>query len=118
MYIMQEETNLKDIVTQFIKSAHAVYVNPLGKGHINDSYKVVADGKLYYQDDNDNYWRMMNFIKYSVSYKEINPELAYRAGVAFGDFIRTGANTCTEDDSNLENVGVDLDNLRVIQKDT
>ncbi|MGI6048075.1 MAG: phosphotransferase enzyme family protein [Petrimonas sp.] len=44
------------------------------------------DGKLFYQDADGNYWRMMVFIKNSKSYDEINPELAYRAGLAFGDF--------------------------------
>lgn len=41
---------------------------------------------LYYKDDSGNYWRMMDFIKDSKSYDDINPELAYRAGMAFGDF--------------------------------
>lgn len=44
------------------------------------------DGKLFYQDAEGNYWRMMDFIKDSKSYDNINPELAYRAGLAFGDF--------------------------------
>lgn len=44
------------------------------------------DGKLFYQDAEGNYWRMMDFIKDSKSYDDINPELAYRAGLAFGDF--------------------------------
>lgn len=44
------------------------------------------DGKLYYQDEEGNYWRMMDFISDSKSYDTINPELAYRAGLAFGDF--------------------------------
>lgn len=44
------------------------------------------DGALYYKDDTGSYWRLMDFIKDSKSYDEINPELAYRAGMAFGDF--------------------------------
>lgn len=43
-------------------------------------------GKLYYQDESGNYWRMMDFIRDSKSYDEINPDLAYRAGLAFGEF--------------------------------
>ncbi len=46
------------------------------------------DGKLYYRDNEENYWRMTLFIKDSKSYDDINPELAYRAGLAFGDFQR------------------------------
>jgi thiamine kinase-like enzyme len=132
---------LKEIVFQFIGHDDNVEIKPLGKGHINDSYKVVTTGKeyvlqrinhhifknvselqnnifrvtnhirkklqgkgvtdierkvltmvptqeraLYYKDDSGNYWRMMDFIKDSKSYDDINPELAYRAGMAFGDF--------------------------------
>ena len=44
------------------------------------------DGKLYYEDAEGNFWRMMRFIQGSKSYDEINPELAYRAGLAFGEF--------------------------------
>lgn len=138
---MQENNKLKNIVAQFVKSADNAIIKPLGKGHINDSFRVEVDGneyvlqrvnhdifknvaelqnnimrvtmhirqklmeakvedidrkvltvipthegKLYFQDEEGNYWRMMDFIKDSMSYEEINPELAYRAGLAFGDF--------------------------------
>ena len=136
-----EESKLKNVVSQFTGSDQNVAVEPLGKGHINDSYKVIADdkpyvlqrvnhyifknvpelqnnilrvtdhireklqkqgvtdlhrrvlslvptqnGDLYYKDDEGNYWRMMPFIEESKSYDEITPELAYRAGLAFGEF--------------------------------
>lgn len=42
----------------------------------------------YYHDKDGNYWRMTRYIKDSKSYDEINPDLAYRAGFAFGDFQR------------------------------
>ena len=42
--------------------------------------------KLYYKDADGNYWRLMHFIGNSKSYDSINAELAYRAGLAFGDF--------------------------------
>lgn len=138
---MQENNQLKEIVNRFIDTGKEIEVKPLGKGHINDSYKVKAgdseyvmqrinhsifknvpelqnnimrvtmhirqklmdagvsdidrkvltlvptkEGKLYTEDADGNYWRMMDFIKDSKSYDEINPELAYRAGLAFGDF--------------------------------
>lgn len=44
------------------------------------------DGTLFHKDEDGNYWRMMIFINDSKSYDEINPELAYRAGLAFGEF--------------------------------
>lgn len=138
---MEQMNKLKEIVSQFIGDDADVEVKPLGKGHINDSYRVVSGekeyvlqrinhhifknvaelqnniqrvtahirrklneksvvdidrqvltltptlaGALYYQDATGDYWRMMDFIKESKSYDEINPELAYRAGMAFGDF--------------------------------
>lgn len=138
---MEEMNKLKEIVSQFIGDDTNVEIKPLGKGHINDSYKVVSgdkeyvlqrinhhifknvpelqnniqrvtdhirkklgeqgltdidrrvltliptkEGALYYKDTTGDYWRVMDFIKESKSYDEINPELAYRAGMAFGDF--------------------------------
>lgn len=44
------------------------------------------EGKLYFEDADGNFWRMTIFIRDSKSYDEINPDLAYRAGIAFGDF--------------------------------
>jgi len=138
---MNDHSRLKDIIFQFIGQDENVMIKPLGKGHINDSYKVSSngneyvlqrinhhifknvpelqdnifrvtshirakleaqgetdikrkvlslvparDGKLYFKDSQGDYWRMMDFISNSKSYDEINPELAYRAGMAFGDF--------------------------------
>lgn len=138
---MNEKNKLEEIVSQFIGDNTNLEIKPLGKGHINDSYKVITgnkeyvlqrinhsifknvdelqnniyrvtehirrkleeeggsdvnrrvltlvptlSGDLYYKDADGNYWRVMDFIKDSKSYDEINPELAYRAGMAFGDF--------------------------------
>jgi thiamine kinase-like enzyme len=138
---MNNHSELKEIVFQFVEQDNNVQIMPLGKGHINDSYKVISNGKeyvlqrinhhifknvdqlqdnifrvtshirakleargetdierkvlsllpardekLYYKDGNGDYWRVMDFIGGSKSYDEINPELAYRAGMAFGDF--------------------------------
>lgn len=44
------------------------------------------EGALFHRDGNGDYWRMMLFIADSKSFDEINPELAYRAGQAFGEF--------------------------------
>lgn len=138
---MEEINKLNEIVTRFLGEKNKTEVTPLGKGHINDSYKVVAgegeyvlqrinhhifrnveqlqqnisrvtghirkkleekgltdvdrrvltlvptqEGALFHRDNNGDYWRMMLFIAESKSYDEINPELAYRAGQAFGEF--------------------------------
>jgi Ser/Thr protein kinase RdoA (MazF antagonist) len=45
-----------------------------------------TDGKYYYQDAEGNYWRLMDFIKDSKSFDSISPELAEKAGEAFGEF--------------------------------
>ncbi|GHS85645.1 hypothetical protein FACS1894201_05610 [Bacteroidia bacterium] len=42
-------------------------------------------GKLFYFDG-ENYWRMYLFISGGKSYDAITPELAYKAGKAFGEF--------------------------------
>lgn len=138
---MNDSDRLKSIVFQFINHDDKVEIKPLGKGHINDSYKVASkeneyvlqrinhhifrnvselqqnisrvtshirakleargvsevdrkvltlipthDCALYYKEDSGDYWRLMDYIKESKSYDEINPELAYRAGMAFGEF--------------------------------
>ena len=138
---MNDQDRLSSIVSQFVDKKDNVEIKPLGKGHINDSYKVVAngnqyvlqrinhhifqnvpelqnnifrvtrhirekleekgvtdidrrvlslvttlDGALYHKENNGDYWRLMDFIKESKSYDEINPQLAYRAGMAFGEF--------------------------------
>lgn len=44
------------------------------------------DGKLFYKDAEGKYWRVYVHIKNTKSYDAINPELAYKAGLAFGDF--------------------------------
>ena len=48
---------------------------------------TAKDGKLYYNDVNGDFWRVLYFIPDSHSYDEgISPELALFAGRAFGDF--------------------------------
>ena len=141
---MEENNKLQSIIVQFVGNGKNITVEPLGKGHINDSYKVVANNKeyvlqrinhyifknvpelqnnilrvtnhtraklqekgvtdlhrraltivptqsgdLFYKDHEGNYWRMYDFIKNGKSYDEITPELAYRAGLAFGEFQKT-----------------------------
>jgi Ser/Thr protein kinase RdoA (MazF antagonist) len=44
------------------------------------------DGKLYYQDVNGDYWRVYVNMKNTRSYDVVTPELAYKAGEAFGNF--------------------------------
>lgn len=60
------------------------------KGESDIDRKVLTflptkDGKLYYFDG-DSYWRVCLFIPRSKSLEEVNPELSYEAGKAFGDF--------------------------------
>lgn len=44
------------------------------------------DGKLYYRNENGQYWRMMVFIPNAKTYEAVTPEYSYYAGKAFGHF--------------------------------
>ena len=44
------------------------------------------DGKTYYQDEVDRYWRMMVYIPDTVTNEAVTPESAYDCGKAFGNF--------------------------------
>src|SRR5690554_8122259 len=44
---MNDMEKLKEIVFQFINKDENVKIEPLGKGHINDSYRVGTDEKEY-----------------------------------------------------------------------
>jgi len=49
------------------------------------TFLPTKDGDNYYHDG-DNYWRVCLMIPDSSSLEEVNPELSYEAGKAFGDF--------------------------------
>ena len=44
------------------------------------------DGKTYYRDEADRYWRVMVFIPASITREAVTPESAYDCGKAFGNF--------------------------------
>lgn len=49
------------------------------------TFLPTRDGKRYYFDG-ESYWRVCLFIPHSQSFEEVNPELSYEAGKAFGEF--------------------------------
>ncbi|MDR0573753.1 MAG: aminoglycoside phosphotransferase family protein [Tannerella sp.] len=49
------------------------------------AFQPAKNGKQYYYDG-ENYWRVCLMIPNSKSLEEVNPELSYEAGKAFGDF--------------------------------
>ena len=49
------------------------------------TFLPTKDGKKYFHDG-ENYWRVCLMIPDSKSLEEVNPELSYEAGKAFGDF--------------------------------
>ncbi len=60
-------------------------------GETNIEQKVLQlietkDNKLFYKDDEGNYWRIYVNIVNTHSYEAITPELAYEAGKAYGNF--------------------------------
>lgn len=71
-------------------------------GETNIEQKVLQliptnDGKLFYQDAEGSYWRMYVNIQNTHSYDVITPELAYKAGKAFGNFQCMLADVSHED---------------------
>lgn len=44
------------------------------------------NGELFYQDNDGNYWRLYKLIRGTKSFDVITPELAYKAGKAYGNF--------------------------------
>ena len=61
-----------------------------GRGETDIDRKVLTflptkEGKKYFYDG-DNYWRVCMMITDSKSLEEVNPELSYEAGKAFGNF--------------------------------
>ena len=44
------------------------------------------DGKTYYRDDADRYWRVMVYIPDTVTHEAVTPEHAFDCGKAFGNF--------------------------------
>ncbi|MDR1056813.1 MAG: aminoglycoside phosphotransferase family protein [Prevotellaceae bacterium] len=170
------DNKLVKIVSEFISTTGTISVDPLGAGHINDSYIIVVnpegeflmqrinhyifkdvdalqnnilrvtkhirhklesqnipdidrrvltllpthDGKWYYRDNDGNYWRMMKFISDSVSYEAITPELAYKAGRAFGEFQSMLADIpggpLTETIPNFHNMESRLETFREVVK--
>ncbi|MDR1403591.1 MAG: aminoglycoside phosphotransferase family protein [Tannerellaceae bacterium] len=72
------------IVTSHIRKK----LEETGETHIDRNvltFLPAKDGKYYYFDG-DSYWRVCLFIARSKSYEEVNPELSYEAGKAFGSF--------------------------------
>ena len=55
---MEEINKLNEIVTSFLGERNQTVITPLGKGHINDSYKVVAaEGEYVSQRINHHIFR-------------------------------------------------------------
>jgi hypothetical protein len=79
------------------------------------------DGKLFYQDGNGDFWRIYVNIQQTHSYDVITPELAYKAGEAFGNFQCILAdiphNELIETIPNFHNIEFRLEQFRDAVKD-
>jgi hypothetical protein len=79
------------------------------------------DGKLYYRNENGQYWRMMVFIPNAKTYEAVTPEYSYYAGKAFGhfeDMLVDIPETLGEVIPNFHNMEYRMEQLRaVIAKD-
>lgn len=83
--------NVPELQSNILRVTMHIRQKLMAKGETDIDRKVLTiiptpDGQLFHQDTDGNFWRLMAFIRDSKSYDDINPELAYRAGLAFGDF--------------------------------
>jgi Ser/Thr protein kinase RdoA (MazF antagonist) len=83
--------NVSELQDNILRVTSHIKSKLMGKGEGDFERKVLnliptKDGKLYYPDEDGNYWRLMDFINDSQSFDSINPELAEKAGEAFGEF--------------------------------
>ena len=82
--VPQLQNNILRVTNHVRQKLEERNVSDLNRKVLN--FLPTHNGKLYHKDEEGNYWRLMDFISDSKSYETINPELAYRAGLAFGDF--------------------------------
>jgi Ser/Thr protein kinase RdoA (MazF antagonist) len=95
-YVMQRINhnifkNVDELQNNIARVTKHIRAKLIEKGVIDVERRVLnlvpaKDGKLYYKDDEGNYWRMMDFVKDSKSFDSITPALAEKAGEAFGEF--------------------------------
>ncbi|MBR5685553.1 MAG: aminoglycoside phosphotransferase family protein [Muribaculaceae bacterium] len=74
-----------EVVTAHIRRK----LEAVGTGDIDRrvlQFVKACDGKTYYRDEADRYWRVMVFIPDSVTREAVTPESAYDCGKAFGNF--------------------------------
>ena len=74
-----------DVVTTHIRKK----LEARGEEDINRkvlSFVKTRDGKSYFHDADDRYWRVMVFIPGAETFETVDPEYSYLAGVAFCDF--------------------------------
>ncbi len=72
-------------VTEFLRAN----IEKNGGDVLRETINVVRanDGKTFYVDSEENYWRMLIFVVDSMSYDKVDrPELFYDSAVAFGNF--------------------------------
>ena len=82
--VPQLQNNIERVTTHIREKLEEQGVSDINRKVL--SFIPAHDGQLFYKDEEGDYWRLMHFISDSKSYDTINPELAYRAGLAFGEF--------------------------------
>jgi thiamine kinase-like enzyme len=78
--------NIKE-VTSHIKNKIIMEGGDTAREIIN--FLFTDDGKNYYLDENNNFWRVYPFIERSITFEKVeNEKMLYNAGYAFGKFQR------------------------------
>lgn len=77
------QDNIENVTNHIRKKLIAKGITDIDR-HVLRFIKT-KDGKNYYFDG-DKYWRVMVFVKDSVTYQAVTPEYSYIAGKSFGEF--------------------------------
>ena len=77
------QTNIEAVTTHIRKKLEEQQAADIDRKVLH--FLPTADGKTYWYDG-ESYWRIMVFIPNAKTYKTVNPEFSYYAGVAFGNF--------------------------------
>ena len=82
--VEQLQRNIQLVTTHIRKKLETQGVEDLGRRVLN--FIEADNGKTYWKDEEDKYWRISTFIPDALTFETVNTEYSYAAGLAFGEF--------------------------------